>query len=103
MTLRTLARAIKAKKPAVIKEKGAPRFVVLDWEVYRKLQDIRDEYLDELEDEREINDPKIQEIIREGTREYRAGKSRPIEEFLAELDVVRDKPRHSMRYRAKRR
>lgn len=80
-----------------------PRYVVLDWEEYKELRGIRDEYLDELEDEREINDPKIQEIIREGTRDYLAGKSRPIEDFLAEAGAVKDKPRRSGRYRAKRR
>lgn len=39
---------------------------------------------DELEDEREINDPKVRAIIKQGWQEYLAGKSRPIEEFFAE-------------------
>ena len=39
---------------------------------------------DEIEDEREIRDPKIRAFIREGYHEFLAGKSRPIEELLAE-------------------
>lgn len=100
MTTQTLARAIKNKKPAVIKESGVPRYVVLDWEEYKKLQDAREELLDELEDYREMRDPEIQEIIREGTKEYLAGKSRPIHEFLAESGVVKDKPRQVKKRRS---
>lgn len=39
---------------------------------------------DELEDEREIRDPKVRALIREGYQEFLAGKTRPMEEFLAE-------------------
>jgi AbrB family looped-hinge helix DNA binding protein len=39
---------------------------------------------DELQDEREIRDPKIRAIIREGYQEFLTGNSRPIEEFLGE-------------------
>lgn len=39
---------------------------------------------DEIEDSREIADPKVRAIIREGYQEHLAGKSRPIEEFFAE-------------------
>jgi hypothetical protein len=39
---------------------------------------------DELQDEREIRDPKIRAAIRKSHQEFLAGKSRPIEEFLAE-------------------
>lgn len=38
MTIKTLAQAIKNKKPAIIKEKGAPRYVVLDWDMYKEWQ-----------------------------------------------------------------
>lgn len=38
---------------------------------------------DELQDEREIRDPKIRAIIREGYEEFLAGKTRPIEELFA--------------------
>jgi bifunctional DNA-binding transcriptional regulator/antitoxin component of YhaV-PrlF toxin-antitoxin module len=37
---------------------------------------------DELQDEREIRDPKIREAIRDGYEEFLAGKTRPIEEFF---------------------
>ena len=40
---------------------------------------------DELEDYLELRDPKIREHIRKSNEEYLAGKSRPIEEFLAEF------------------
>jgi bifunctional DNA-binding transcriptional regulator/antitoxin component of YhaV-PrlF toxin-antitoxin module len=38
---------------------------------------------DELQDEREIRNPKIQAAIRKGHEEFLAGKTRPIEEFFA--------------------
>lgn len=37
---------------------------------------------DELRDKREIRDPKIRAAIRKGYKEFLAGKTRPIEEFL---------------------
>ena len=40
---------------------------------------------DEIQDEREISDPKIRRALKEGYQEFLAGKTRPIEEFLAEL------------------
>ncbi len=39
---------------------------------------------DELQDAREIRDPKIRAAIREGYQEFLAGKTRPIGEFLAD-------------------
>ena len=39
---------------------------------------------DELQDEREIRDPKVRAAIRKSTQEFVAGKSRPAEEFFAE-------------------
>jgi hypothetical protein len=38
---------------------------------------------DELQDRREIRDPKIRAAIKNGYEEFRAGKTRPIEEFFA--------------------
>ena len=38
---------------------------------------------DELQDEREVRDPKIREAIRDGHQEFLAGKTRPIEDFFA--------------------
>src|SRR5580658_5302020 len=42
---------------------------------------------DEIQDEREIRDPKIRKALREGYQEFLAGKTRPIEEFFAECDA----------------
>jgi AbrB family looped-hinge helix DNA binding protein len=39
---------------------------------------------DEVEDERELRDPKVRAIIRESHQEFLAGKSRPIQELFAE-------------------
>jgi PHD/YefM family antitoxin component YafN of YafNO toxin-antitoxin module len=41
--------------------------------------------IDEFEDYLELQDPKVGAHIRKSQQEYRAGKSRPAEEFLAEL------------------
>ena len=38
---------------------------------------------DEIEDEREIRDPKIRALIRKSHEEFLVGKSRPIEELFA--------------------
>ena len=40
---------------------------------------------DELQDELEIQDPKVREHIRKSHSDYLAGRSRPAKEFLAEL------------------
>ena len=45
--------------------------------------------VDELEDYLELKDPKVKEHIRKSYQEYRAGKSRPAEELLAELTKSR--------------
>ncbi|MDP3727534.1 MAG: hypothetical protein Q8R35_02745 [bacterium] len=46
MTAKTLALAIKKKKPAIILEKGLPRYVVLDWETYRGWEEMREDIED---------------------------------------------------------
>lgn len=43
---------------------------------------------DELEDYLEVRDPKVREHIRKSNEEYRSGKGRPIEAFLAELGAT---------------
>ena len=40
---------------------------------------------DELEDYLELRDPKVRAHIRKSYGEYRAGKGRPVEEFLSDL------------------
>ena len=46
MTITTLERALKKKKPAVIKEKGAPRFVILDWDTYKRWEETKEDLED---------------------------------------------------------
>src|SRR5205809_5269830 len=41
---------------------------------------------DELEDYLELQDPKVNRAIAKSSAQHRAGKSRPIEEFLAEFN-----------------
>ena len=53
---------------------------------------------DELEDYLELRDPKVREQIRKSNEEYLAGKSRPFEEFLAEL---REEEQRKMKRRKK--
>src|SRR5713226_617898 len=44
---------------------------------------------DELEDYLELQDPKVKRTIQKSHAEYRAGKGRPIEDFLAGLRSVK--------------
>ena len=90
MIIKTLTKAIKGSKPAIIKERGVPQFVVLDWATYQRWQEEQEEFQDYLE----MHDLVVQEHIREGTKEYMAGKSRPAEEFLAELGIMRGRPKY---------
>jgi PHD/YefM family antitoxin component YafN of YafNO toxin-antitoxin module len=55
--------------------------------------------IDELEDYLEIHDPKMQEQIRQGRQEYLEGKTRPIEEFLAEIEAEIEAEARSARRR----
>lgn len=48
MTTQVLARALKKKKPAIIKENGTPRFVVLDWSIYRAWEEMREDIEDHI-------------------------------------------------------
>lgn len=48
---------------------------------------------DELQDEQEISDPKVREHIRKSNADYWAGRSRPAQDFLAELRAEDRKPR----------
>ena len=47
--------------------------------------------IDDLEDWLELQDPEMQEQISEGYREYRQGKTKPLDDFLAELHAANDK------------
>ena len=48
---------------------------------------------DEIQDEREIRDPKIRATIRKGYEEYLAGQTQPIEDFFAKRAVSRKRAR----------
>ena len=48
---------------------------------------------DELQDDQEIRDPKVREHIRKSNADYLAGRSRPGQDFLAELRAEARKPR----------
>ena len=52
---------------------------------------------DELQDERDIRDPKIRAAIRKSYEEFLAGKSRPIQELFAERSsrTLKRKPRRA--------
>ncbi len=41
---------------------------------------------DDLEDYLDARDPKVREEIRESNEDIRAGRTRPVEDFLAELN-----------------
>lgn len=70
--LGAVVKRVHLNKEYVILEKdGIPLAGVMD--------------IDEFEDYLELRDPKVQEEIRRSTTEYRAGKSRPAAEFLAEI------------------
>lgn len=47
--------------------------------------------IDDLEDWLELQDPEMQEQIAEGYREYRQGKTKPLDDFLAELHAAQKK------------
>ena len=77
VNLGAVVRRVHLNKEYVILEKGGiPVAGIMD--------------ADELEDYLEVHDPKVQAQIRKSTEEYRAGKGRPAEEFLAELLRERD-------------
>lgn len=62
MTIATISKAIKSKKPVVIKEHGAPRYVVLDWKTYQKLEMVREDVEDSV---------RLQEALRDSRNKKR--------------------------------
>jgi hypothetical protein len=63
MTAKTLLKATKSKKPAIIKEGGIPRYVVLDWSTYRIWEELRDDFYDSQRLQEAISDSKNQKKI----------------------------------------
>jgi prevent-host-death family protein len=72
INLGSLVKRVHLNKEYVILEKdGIPIAALMD--------------IDEFEDYLELQDPKVRAHIKKSHQEYLAGKSRPAEEFLAEL------------------
>ena len=64
MTTQAISKAIKSGKPAVIKEHGNPRYVVLDWKTYQAWAELRDEMEDSVRLNEALRDPKNQRRIK---------------------------------------
>ena len=64
MTTQAISRAIKTKKPAIINEHGSPRYVVLDWDTYKKWEDAREDIEDAIRLKDALADPKNQKRIK---------------------------------------
>ena len=60
MTTRALARAIGKRKPAIIRERGVPRYVLLDWKAYREWEDLQEDLEDRERLIAALEDPKNQ-------------------------------------------
>lgn len=72
INLGALVKRVHLNKEYFILEKdGIPVAAIMD--------------VDEFEDYLELQDPKVRAIIKKGHQEYLAGKSRPAEELLREL------------------
>ena len=72
INLGALVKRVRLNKEYFILEKdGIPVAAIMD--------------VDEFEDYLELQDPKVRAIINKGRQEYLAGKSRPAEELLREL------------------
>lgn len=63
MTTQTLTRALRAKKPAVIKEGGKPRYVVLDWNTYSNWRETMEDWEDVVRFNQALSDSKNQRLI----------------------------------------
>ena len=73
INLGDVVRRVNRDKEYIVLEKGRlPVAAIMD--------------IDEFEDYLELQNPEAQAIIREGTKEYLTGTSRPAEELLAELE-----------------
>lgn len=64
MTIQTVSRAVKAKKPAIIKERGAPRYVILDWDTYCEWEKTREDMEDAARLNEALADPGNQRRVK---------------------------------------
>ncbi len=69
---RLIRRVRRGGEYVIVERDGIPVLGILD--------------ADELEDYLDLHDEALQEQIRQGYAEYREGKTRPIEEVLAEVE-----------------
>ena len=60
MTTKAITQAIKSRKPAVIRENGSPRYVVLDWRTYKAWEEMREDMEDSARLATALADPKNQ-------------------------------------------
>ena len=74
-----VSRIQRTKEYVILKKDGKPIAGMMD--------------IDEFEDYLELNDPKVRRAIEKSSEEFRAGKSRPAREFLAELQAVERRKR----------
>lgn len=70
-----MRRVQAGKEHFVLERDGVPVAALID--------------IDEFEDYLELQDPEVGRIIEESHNDYQAGRSRPAEDFLAELKVER--------------
>ena len=81
INLGAVVKQVHLNKEYVILEKdGIPIAALMD--------------VDEFEDYLEVRDPKVRRDIEISHKEYRAGKSRPAEELLAELKAEEEREHH---------
>ncbi len=74
INLGALVRGVHVRGDVVVLEKdGIPVAGLVD--------------IDVIEDYMEVHDPKMQRKIRASMKAYREGKTRPVEEFIAELEA----------------
>jgi len=74
INLGALVRGVHVRGDVVVLEKdGIPMAGIVD--------------IDALEDLIEINDPKMQRKIRASMKDYRAGRTRPLADLIAELEA----------------
>jgi PHD/YefM family antitoxin component YafN of YafNO toxin-antitoxin module len=64
MTASAISKALKNRKPAIIKERGTPRFVILDWETYKKWEEEKDDLEDSKRLLEALKDPKNKKKIK---------------------------------------
>jgi PHD/YefM family antitoxin component YafN of YafNO toxin-antitoxin module len=63
MTTKTIERALKRSKPSILKENGRPRFVILDWDTYRRWEETKEDLEDTARLAEALVDPKNKKLL----------------------------------------